>query len=1316
MKLITLITLMIAGLGQTFAQSLNDITNIGINQTLSNNFVMDMTADGDGFVWVVTENGLNRITGYQHFPLNMNNSLFGVGSLWCVCYDPTTKKVWIGSYKGLATYDCKTQTFNKVDNGDKYRGKSVTDIQISSDGGLWITLRFGQVQYYDSKKATFTTYDFTRSTKDGTVLNTAIDDGNNHLLVGSTNGLICYSLNTHQKRLFRNRPDDNSSLPNNQIRKLFVDHLHNIWVGTKGGLGLFYPQSGQFQQLLHNGADVNSLCGDNIFDITEMKDNKLWIAADLGGISTLDLDLLESKRYKAFCFNNLNTSNSSLSSSNVRSIVQDKFGNIWIGNYGTGVDFINPMPRIFNLLTYTDTRKCAYSIDIDSKNNLWIGGESNVTQVANGRIVRNWNISKCQSEVYAVKADSQGMIWIGLNDVGVMVLTPQTGQMQKLAVIGNNDTHDFTENANGAMLIASDAGIFSVKDGKVIEEKRINSALSTRSVYSLVFDRQGRLWVATMGGGIYIFGRNRRLLGKLSDSNGLPCNNVCQLLKDQDGGIWAATYKGLVYIPDTEKPYRILKYGISQGLKDEHLRALVQDRMGNIWVSSFTDLSCFNVNKGRFYNYRSFVPQGSFFQGGAVASSDGYLYFCSQQGVYYFNPSLIRYDEAVSSVKIVAFQQLVGSDYEDAKHYVPNMDNIVTLNYDENNFMIASSVSNYAQVNNVDYQYMMEGLKDEWFDSPNGIVSFRGLSPGNYIFRIRAKLRSQDWNNATETEIKIHLLPPFWLSWWAKVIYFTAIIVAFYLYFYSYKRRLYMQNQLELERRDNLHREELNEERMRFFTNITHELRTPLTLIIGPLEDLANDNGLLQEYRKKIDLIRNAATRLLNLVNGLLEFRKTETHNRQLVVSKGDITHTIKEVALRFKELNRNTDVKFIVNIGQDIPEIYFDREAIASILTNLLSNAVKYTTKGCIKTDIAKQGDEVVISVSDTGSGIDEKDLPHIFDRYYQADGACQDSGTGIGLAFVKSLADLHHAELSVKSKVGVGSSFIIALDANENYPEALHKEHKSQEQVKPFKNETSMTAQKPLLLVVEDNNDIRQYISDSLNDKFNVLQATNGKEGVEIAQQKIPDIIVSDIMMPFTDGIELTRVLKNDIATSHIPIILLTAKDTISDKEEGYCSGADSYLTKPFSAKLLHIRIDNLLENRRRIQYQLSRIQIDVRPEQELPKLNTLDRKFMDKLDKTIDKYIMSDALTIDFLTDIMAMSRATFYRKMKALTGLSAMEYIRKRRLQHAAFLLKSGEHNVTEAAMLSGFNNMGYFRESFRHEFGMLPSEYGNSYHS
>ena len=463
-------------------------------------------------------------------------------------------------------------------------------------------------------------------------------------------------------------------------------------------------------------------------------------------------------------------------------------------------------------------------------------------------------------------------------------------------------------------------------------------------------------------------------------------------------------------------------------------------------------------------------------------------------------------------------------------------------------------------------------------------------------------------------------------------------------------------------------------------------------------------------------MINKSAGRLRDLINQILEFRKTETQNRRLTVARGDIGQFVREIVLNYRELNRNSKVAIAYDQQDSLPQVYFDSEVIATVLNNLLSNAVKYTEQGRIDVTVTTNDDgQLLISVADTGYGIAAEALPHVFDRYYQVKGSHQASGTGIGLALVKALTDLHDAQITVQSQEGKGCEFTVALSIANTYPNALHKSEETTAKnggAEAEDEDEVAEVQLPLLLIVEDNDDIRQYIADSLCDDYRIVQATNGQEGALMAAEQLPDLIVSDIMMPKMNGIQMTRQLKDSIQTSHIPIILLTAKDTDDDKEEGYDSGADSYLTKPFTAKLLTSRIRNLLANRRRLAEQLSNSGVEsiaASTPAVQNSLGRLDREFMERLNHTIEEHIMQTDIDMAFLTDKMAMSHSTFYRKVKALTGLTAKEYVRKQRLRHCYKLIESGDYNVTEAAMMTGFNQMAHFREVFKKEFGMLPSE-------
>ena len=651
------------------------------------------------------------------------------------------------------------------------------------------------------------------------------------------------------------------------------------------------------------------------------------------------------------------------------------------------------------------------------------------------------------------------------------------------------------------------------------------------------------------------------------------------------------------------------------------------------------------------------------------------------------------------------------------------------MTHEQNSFNLTFNVQDYSLANQVEYAYMLKGLENSWYTiNEQNSVTFRNIPPGKYEFLVKARLHNQDWSEDT-TSLRIHINPPLWLTWWAKLIYILITISIIYTIIHAYKKKIDLESLYTLEKKNHEQEQELNQERLRFYTNITHELRTPLTLILGPLEDMQKDTSLPTRQAQKLSVIHLSALRLLNLINQILEFRKTETQNKKLCVCKGNIVPLIHEIGLKYKELNQKKAIDFQIQIEKEEMPLFFDKEIITIILDNLISNAIKYTEQGKITLSLYPTTRNGVtyteIKVSDTGYGISAEALPHVFDRYYQESGKHQASGTGIGLALVRNLVELHEGEIRVESIQNEGSTFYISLLTDNIYPNALHGDSTKQteeemisEAVPEDSQNTEPETSKPILLIVEDNEDIQKYIAESFSDSFEVITGSNGEEGKQQALNRIPDIIVSDIMMPVMDGITLCRQLKEDVRTSHIPVILLTAKDSLQDKEEGYEVGADSYLTKPFSASLLRSRINNLLDSRKKLIAQFQQTGTSHNPNSHLDEkrsiiteaLSKLDNEFIEKITQLVEDNLSSEKIDITYLSDKMCMSGSTLYRKMKALTGLSTNEYIRKVKMQNAERLLLEGKYNISEIAYKIGMNSTGYFRQCFKDEFGVSPSDY------
>ena len=1318
--------------------------NLGLKEGLSNGFVNDMIIDGQGFIWAATESGLTRIAGTKCTIFKNNNSNIDNDGIVGLYYNKESNSIWILFKNGhIDVFDCKTQQF--IHFTQKIPKKSVADIKGAADGGIWIAYYDGTIQHYTPKNQKFSTISNKRLPNIKNGIRSITDDGNDHLYIGlRIEGLYVYNLRTQKTKYFRHNPNDPQSLPGDNVRSICIDHAKNIWVGTNLGLGLLDPFTGKFKVFKHIANNPASLAGDNIHQIIEMNDRTLWIASDIGGISVLDLNLYKNPLTEELKFSQITKENSGLSSNNNRRIIQDSFGNIWIANYSMGIDFIAKSAASINTLQYMGKAlEEVTGLYCDHQGNLWIGQDNLMSLYQNGKLMQTWNfssyLSNSSSSIYVFEEDKKGNIWCGTSDNGVLKFNPHTHSFTRINYAQNLDVHALCENAQGKMWVGTEAGIFSVENDKINKEQELNRQMGKNPtiIYSIKEDNYGQIWIGTLDRGVFVFSKQMKLIVHLTEKNLLATNTINHIIKDADGGIWMATMRGLAYVQNPLQPGAIKNYNERYGIKDSHIRAISQDKQGNIWVSMFSGIACLNIHKQRFYNYdyESGIPTSNFVEASAVTTPDGTIYFGSPGGICFFNPQQLTEPKAVSPIQIINCER-VGklSDQFASRLISPNNEGIICLSHDDNTFKINFTIKDFSQEGNVEYSYMMKGLDDQWYETEgDNEVTFRNLKPGDYTFIIRAKLKNQDWEDASTAEMKVVVNPPLWLTWWAKLCYVLLIMGILGYFFRSYQKQLLLRNSLVQEKWESKQRQQVNEERLRFFTNITHELRTPLTLILGPLEDLMEDKEIAERVHHKIGCIHASAERLLNLINDILEFRKTQTQNRKLTVAKANLGALVREIGVRFKDLNQNNRLNIRLNIQTGVPELYFDSEVINTVINNLMSNAIKYTPEGSITLSLTMPEDNTIaIAVEDTGYGIDKDALPHICDRYYQENGNHQASGTGIGLALVKSLATLHQAVLTVESEKGRGSKFTFSLRADRTYPEALHKDDNQDLATAENAEENETTSKeptediRPLLLIVEDNADIRLYIEESLHEDYRIIQACNGREGMEQAFSKVPDIIVSDIMMPEMDGNKMTHILKEDIRTSHIPIILLTAKTSINDQEEGYDSGADSYLTKPFSAKLLHSRIRNILSGRRRladyiVQKNISQFETSADEQQTSPKateekedamtcqISNLDKKFLEKLNKLIENHISTDDLDMAFMTDKMAMSHSTFYRKVKVLTGMSANEYIKKAKLRHSMTLLKKGEYSIAEVAILAGFNNLGNFRESFKREFGKSPSE-------
>ncbi len=1317
------------------------VKKLGAMEGLSNNGVLSIAQDKQGFLWFATEEGLNKFDG-THFITyykGVSDELSITGNeLNYLLDDPTDSILWIATQRaGLNAYDYAADTFcvykNDPINPNSLATNDVTCVQPAADGNLWISTYWGGIDYFDKQTKQFTHYNV--ETVQGLGSNhvwSVVDGGDGNLYIGHVfDGFSILSVKDKKAKNFRHDPADPYSLPADGVGCVYKDRNGNIWLGTSNGLALYNPEEENFIHFKERGEATQR----TVFDIKQMKDNKLWIALEFGGIAILDLTQRLFQLPDQLHFDYIREGNDEygLSGSTVRCLFQDSFENIWAGTWGGGLNFLSRGSFLFNVYGYspllssdrTVTDKMVSSVCVDRSGRLWIGtdrGDINVfhrgkrVAVYDGRD----NDGLAGNPVQASLCDSEGNLWFGLFNGGVCHYRESDKIFRQLFPQQETliDGRAFYEDKDDVVWIGTNVGVYKADLSGEISAR---PCIEHEQVRSILKDEQDALWIGTFGGGVLVYSSDFKLIKHFHTQEGFPSNTVSAIHADHKKRIWVATGEGLVCF-SSSKEWNYKVYGHEEGLENTYIRAITEDDSGNIWFSTNKGISCYVAEKDSFYNYGRWdnVPIEGFMSNSVARGLEGTVYFGSLDGLCYFNPNVVLATRKaplaiMTGMKIFA---PLGDRENNEEILSLNRTTSVHLSHLQNNFSLTFNIQNYALANQVEYAYMLKGLENSWYTvtDPNS-VTFRNIPPGNYCFLIKTRIRNQEWSEQVAS-LDIHIDPPLWLTWWAKLFYVLAGVSILYFILLAYKKRLEMESLYELEKKNHEQEQELNNERLRFYTNITHELRTPLTLILGPLEDMQKHNSLSGKDAQKISVIHQSAIRLLNLINQILEFRKTETQNKKLCVSRANIASLVHEIGLKYKELNRKPDIEFHLEIEKEDMPLYFDKEVVTIILDNLISNAIKYTDRGTITLGLRNVGRDNInyteIKVSDTGYGIAPDALPHVFDRYYQEGSEHQASGTGIGLALVKNLVTLHEAEIRVESALNVGSTFYFSLLTDNTYPHVLHADspEKTADE-KDVKEESaeSVPSGKRILLIVEDNRDICDYIAESFSDDFEVKTAANGEQGLEQALSCIPDIIVSDIMMPVMNGIVMCRKLKEDVRTSHIPIILLTAKDSLQDKEEGYEVGADSYLTKPFSATLLYSRITNLLESRRLLaeRFNANSIISDKRTAV-TESMNKLDNEFIEKINKLIEDRLSSEKIDIGYLADALCMSNSTLYRKMKALTGLSTNEYIRKIKMQYAERLLLEGKYNISEVAFRVGINSTVYFRQCFKEEFGMVPSDY------
>ncbi len=1315
------------------------IVKLGIEDGLSNENIISFAQDRDGFIWICTKDGLNRFDSntFQVFKSSETepNSICS-NVLNYVYADPGDDVIWIATEKnGVDAYNYKSRVFTHYEHDygnpetNDLGANGVTHIDGDKHGNIWFATYDGGIDVLNRETGRFTNYNMENTPGLGSNFNWCVlYDSDERVFAGHvTEGLSLINPKTGKAKNYRHDPNDPASLPDNTVTCMFIDSKKQIWIGTRNGLALFDPETERMQNFFHDAKDPASLSSNSVESIIEPEDSELWFGTEGGGINILKLNAVgvsDVKKTLRFEHINFAVTPDGLSSPSVQTMFLDSYRNIWIGGYGSGINFIPNKEPFFNQINYlplVDNRnslnsKPVVGICTDNEDNVWIAnGSGGICIYRDGKKIREItkiDISPKALNVLSVFRDRANDIWIGTADGRIFQYISSSKSFHLLPCfddLNNIPIYSFFEDTERNLWISTDIGLY-VYNIVTRQSKSFtlnNSDLIDNNVRTVTEDENGNLWVGALGGGLAVYDKNLKLLHDLGRM--FRFYSIFHLYCDSNNRIWVATQNDL-YLFRNYDAKDVIRIGKTSELAESNIRAVIEGSSENeIWIGTANGISHIDLNTMHISNFDAIdnIVYGDYLGGSVTKTRDGKIYFGSQNGVTWFSQIPEKPTINTPVAAFTGFAVTTNKNYLNQFTEIP-FDNEIRFKHNQNSFQISFNVLDYSIAKKVEFIYQMEGLDDGWFlVNTDPEVTFRNLKPGKYVFNLKTRIQNNKWSDHISSLV-IRISPPIWLTWWMKMIYILVSLVILKLIMQFYTNKLKIENDLLLEKKSRQQEHELNEEKLRFFTNITHELRSPMTLILGPLEDLIADESIKPEPSKKLQMIQRVANRLLQTVNQLLEFRKSENKIRKLTVIKDDLATYIYEIGEKYKDLNKNKDIDFEISVPENRIEMFFDPDVLSIIMDNLISNAFKYTVAGSIKLQLNKIQeagiDYAEILVTDTGYGISDEDLPRIFDRYYQAKNATHPvKGTGIGLALVKNMAELHEAEIDVTSRLNEGSTFRIRFLINNSYPDAIHyfpAEIHLEESEENAKN---------VILVVDDDPEIIEYINDSLSDTYTIISAGNGKGGYEKACEEIPDIVISDIMMPIMNGIEMCKLLKQDVRTSHIPVVLLTAKGSLQDQKVGYDVGADSYLTKPFSSNLLKSRLRNIIDARKK--YSLSSAS-KFKQKQELlnESIGELDKEFLKKLTAAIEENLEDEELNISYIAAQMNMSHSTLYRKIKALTNLTANEFIRKVRINFAEQLLLTGQYNISEIMFRIGINSSSYFRQCFKDEFGMNPSEY------
>jgi len=1357
---------------------------------LSQNFISSILQDKKGFMWFGTKDGLNRYDGYsfivyQHNPFD---SATISANYITALFEDSRGYIWVGTLNGgLNCFKRETETFIRIHfksgTSKNYTTNEIKSIIKDANGNIWIGTRGDgifklSIQNKNPFKITYKQFVNDPNNKESlnsNIITTLHFDSKGVLWIGTETGLTQFNENAKSFTQFSiktKNPKAPESPYQNSVGSIYESKSGELWLGTLSGLVKFDSRDGSYKLFPHH-FDVYRYGWGRIIQIVEDYSGMLWLATP-GELMRFDPSTGIYNYFRNDPFNPQTISYNSISS-----MCLDKTGILWIGTSGMGINLFDSKANRFPILLRKEdpsSRITGFSVrsvleendDIvwistdvlyrwnrktgelksyeTSSNNLDAFGNTGVWSMVKSSDGKIWTVTTeglyrydplterarqykfnpadtsglPQKEVYAVFEDHQKSIWIATENYFCRLIDIDKGIFQHFRY---QPAPSFNEQVRP--VIAQDKnGIFwlGTKDGLIrfdLQKKSFRTfkndpkqpqSLSNDFIKSVCIDpyvSENILWIGTTGGGVNRFNVDKNLFTHFTESDGLPNNVVYGILPDGKGNFWLSTNKGLSKLNPRDTTFR--NYDVRDGLQSNEF------------------------NTGAYYR-----------------SKKGEMFFGGINGLNYFYPNAIKDnphkpDIVLTNLKIHDQYISIRNENSPLQKTISETDEII-LSHDDDVITFEFAALDYSAPEKNQYAYKLENFNQDWIYSGSvRTATYTNLPPGEYIFRVKGTNNDGIWNE-TGIALKLIITPPWWSTWWAYILYGLLFLSGLYLIRSYELNRIKLKNQLKLEKVATDSLRNLDQLKSHFFANISHEFRTPLTLILGQVESVMSSNIETKE-KGKLQVANRNARRLLTLINQLLDLSKLEAGSIELNAEPHNIVSFLKSLFYSFESLADTQKITLKFESELENISVVFDPDKMEKVFYNLVSNAFKFTSaEGEIIVSIELtsfpplskgelKGGLVKIKVKDTGIGIPADSLQHIFNRFYQVDGSStrEHEGTGIGLALTKELVELHKGKITVNSKEGEGTEFIIdfplsdlkiekekliELPINKTSQENILNDVEIQETELITSNQHPASSiphsggqnqesdQQEIILIVEDNSDVRAYIREQLESEYRVIEACNGEQGISIAQNEIPDLIITDVMMPKMDGYKFSKAIRSDEKTSHIPIIMLTAKAGLDDKINGLETGVDDYLTKPFSAKELKVRVKNLIYQRKQLRKRFSTSTI-IKPSEVTAV--SVDQVFLNKVIKSIEAHFEDEQFSVEKLADGMNMSVSQLNRKLNALIDQPPGQLIRSFRLQRAADLLKQNAGTVAEICYKVGFNDQAYFSRAFKKQFGCSPSE-------